>query len=695
MISWSKAPFVRILIPFIAGLLIYRSGWNFADHSWIMPSLIALMLTYAAWLFIFKSLNTYKTRFLQGAIIMYCILSFGWLTAHYSDLRNRNDFIGNLTTNQAIELILKIDNTVEQKNSNMKTTATALAVKNDSVWTRCSGKILLYIANPDTAPTLTYGDVIAVKCYLNEVQNPLFNSDFNYKKYLADKNIFHQTYIRDDHYTLLEKKQGNVIMTFALSVRDRMVGILQNKLGDNDESGVVAAMLTGYRADISADMMNAYNKAGVIHIMSVSGLHVGVIYIMITAFASLFGWFKKKKWLNVLLVLSLIWFYAFLTGLSASVLRSAVMISFVVIGTALQRNISPYNSLAAAAFLLLAFNPGSIGKIGFQLSFVAVLGILLFQRPLYNLWHIRNKWLDKIWQLACVSMAAQLITLPFILYYFGQFPVYFLISNMIVVPLSSLVLYAGMAAVLLSWIPFVNVAVSFITIWLTKAMNFIVVTIESLPGSVISNIYISAWPAMILVIIIALGYIMFYRKKIRLVYPILLLSIVATLFDWHFKRDFENKQEAFFIKDGNEYIVGIKQNNSVYLMLPSDTFVMSDYLKTRLNRFAKRNSLQTITTGEMFNDKMVFRHENFIGWNQFRMFTWYERKMPPAAANLPQTDLILAPSLSKYYFEKFTGVMPSKYILTKVRTEKPGIIDINSKREWKFALNNNAAISPF
>ena len=682
MNSWSKAPFVRILIPFIAGLLIYRSGWDIAGQSWILPSLLALLLASAAWMFIFKSLNTYKTRFLQGAVIIYCILSFGWLTAHYSDIRNHKDFIGNLPKNQPVELILKIDNTVEQKNSNMKTTAAALAVRNDSGWTRCSGKILLYIANSDTAPTLAFGDVIAVKCYLNEVQNPLFNSDFNYKKYLADKNIFHQTYIRDDHYTLLEKKQGNAVMTFALSVRDKMVGILQDQLGDNDESGVVAAMLTGYRADISADMMNAYSKAGVIHIMSVSGLHVGVIYIMITAFVGLFGWFKKRKWLNVLLVLSLIWFYAFLTGLSASVLRSAVMISFVVAGTAMQRNISPYNSLAAAAFLLLVFNPGSLGEIGFQLSFVAVLGILLFQRPLYNLWHIRNKWLDKIWQLACVSMAAQLITLPFILYYFGQFPVYFLISNMIVVPLSSLVLYAGMAAVLLSWIPFVNVAVSFGTIWLTKAMNFIVITIESLPGSVISNIYISAWPAVILVIIIALGYAMFYRKKIRLIYPMLLLAIAATLFEWNFKRGIEKNQEAFFIKDGSEYIVGIKQDNSVYLMLPSDTFAMSDYLNTRLTRFAERNSLQTITAGEMFNDKMIFRHENFIGWNQLRMLTWNERKMPPAIENLPQTDLMLAPSLSKYCFEKNASGLPTRIVFSKMKTTNPLFVNITSKKEW-------------
>lgn len=682
MNSWSKAPFVRILIPFIAGLLIYRSGWDIAGQSWILPSLLALMLASAAWMFILKSLNTYKTRFLQGAVIIYCILSFGWLTAHYSDIRNNNDFIGNLPKNQPVELILKIDNTVEQKNSNMKTTAAALAVRNDSGWTRCSGKILLYIANSDTAPTLAFGDVIAVKCYLNEVQNPLFNSDFNYKKYLADKNIFHQTYIRDDHYTLLEKKQGNAVMTFALSVRDKMVGILQDQLGDNDESGVVAAMLTGYRADISADMMNAYSKAGVIHIMSVSGLHVGVIYIMITAFVGLFGWFKKRKWLNVLLVLSLIWFYAFLTGLSASVLRSAVMISFVVAGTAMQRNISPYNSLAAAAFLLLVFNPGSLGEIGFQLSFVAVLGILLFQRPLYNLWHIRNKWLDKIWQLACVSMAAQLITLPFILYNFGQFPVYFLISNMIVVPMSSLVLYAGMAAVLLSWIPFVNVAVSFGTIWLTKAMNFIVITIESLPGSVISNIYISAWPAVILVIIIALGYAMFYRKKIRLIYPMLLLAIAATLFEWNFKRGIEKNQEAFFIKDGSEYIVGIKQDNSVYLMLPSDTFAMSDYLNTRLTRFAERNSLQTITAGEMFNDKMIFRHENFIGWNQLRMLTWNERKMPPSVGNLPQTDLILAPSLSKYYFEKNASGLPTRIVFSKMKTTNPLFVNITSKKEW-------------
>ncbi|MPM05197.1 hypothetical protein SDC9_51485 [bioreactor metagenome] len=686
MSSWSKAPFVRILIPFVAGLLIYRSGWFDLSYSLIAASVLALLIALAAWLFMFPSLSTYRVKNIQGSLILLCIVACGWLVSYNSDYRNNNDFIGNLPKDSMIEMILKTDNAVEQKNSNLKTTASVLAFKTDSGWAPCSGRILLYISNPDSAAKLGYGDIIAARFYLNEVQNPLFNSDFNYKKYLADKNIFHQAYISDDQFTVLKTDAGNPLMSFALGIRGKMVDILQNQLGENDESAVISAMLAGYRADISADMMKAYSQAGVIHIMSVSGLHVGVIYIMITAFIGLFGWFKKKKWINVVLVLSLIWFYALLTGLSASVLRSAVMISFVVIGSAMQRSTSPYNSLAAAAFILLAFNPAGIGEIGFQLSFTAVLGILLFQRPLYNLWHIRNKWLDKIWQLACVSMAAQLMTLPFILYYFGQFPVYFLISNLIVVPLSSFVLYAGMAAVLLSWIPYIGTAVSFVALWLTKGMNFVVTTIESLPGAVISNIFISAWPAVILVLVVGLLYLMYYRRKVRLLYPVLLLAIVASLFEWQNKYAFEKQKEVFFIKDGGEFITGIKQYKSVFLILPSDSFAMSDYLASRLDRFAGQNSLQIITVPQVFNNEDLFRHENFLAWNQYRMLNWSGRKMPGPAENFPDIDLLLAPNLGRYYFEKYDGQLPADRVMSKIRSDDAGMMYIGGKKEWKFRV---------
>jgi len=688
MNAWSKNPFVRILIPFIIGLLVYRSNWIPALSAGLMLSVsTAMVVVLAAWFFLFDRWQTYRNRHVQGALLITVILLLGWLLAFNHDDRTRPDFMGNINRNEPVEMILTIDNTVEQKSNSLKTTAVVHAYKQGDAWIKCHGKLLLYISNNDTVQPLHYGDRIVASFRLNEVQEPLLNSDFDYKSYLADKNIFYQAYIADEQYAILERNCGNWFIQQSLVIRDRMVSILQSQLGDSDEFGVVSAMLIGYRADISADMMKAYSEAGVIHIMSVSGLHVGVIYIMITAFIGLFGWFRKNKWLNILIVLLLIWFYALLTGLSASVLRSAVMISFVAFGQAMQRSISPYNSLASAAFLLLVFNPGSIGEIGFQLSFVAVLGILLFQRPIYNTWHIRNKWLDKIWQLACVSLAAQLITLPFILYYFGQFPVYFLVSNIIVVPLSSLVLYAGMAAVFLSWIPWLNVAAAFITLWLTKIMNWVVITIESWPSAVISNIYLSSWAAIIVMLIIFSVYLLYQKKNFRLIYAVLTLCIVATLFQWNKNYSNCQQQQTFILKDGRNYVVAIQEKNTMYTFVPADSSQPSAYVQQRLDKFASRNHLQTIRVPLQYSDNVLYRHQGFIGWNQFRVLIWTNYKMPQNTGALPKLDLMLAPALSKYYFEKHQGPLPAKNMLTKVYSDKAGILNLNSKKEWSFSLN--------
>ena len=676
---WSKMPFVRILIPFIVGILAYRAFPTEFTFNSILFIVIAILTLLAAWLFIFKSLISYSIRFVQSILLLVCVLCIGYLVAYNNDIRNKGDFIGYMVGNEPVEMILKINNEVEQKKNNMKTAVSALAFKSDTGWEQCSGKILLYIANQDSQPKLNYGDIIVAKIYLNSVQEPLFNSDFNYKKFLANKNIYHQSYVRE--YAVLERNCGNKIIAFALNVRNKIADILEKGLGSNDEFGVVSAMLTGYRADISADMMRAYSGAGVIHIMSVSGLHVGVIYIMITAFIGLFGFLQKRKVLNVVIVLVLIWFYATLTGLSASVLRSAVMISFVVIGTAMNRTISSYNSLAAAAFVLLAFNAGTLGEIGFQLSFLAVLGILLFQRPIYNLLNVNNKWLDKIWQLACVSIAAQLITLPLILFYFGQFPVYFLISNILVVPLSSLILYLGMATVLLSWVPFLSDVMIFITLWATKIMNFIVTYIESLPFAIISNIYIYAIVAVILFVVLCLFYLMFTQKRFKLIYPIFILSILAIFTQWNFNFKNSKSQAAFYIKDGQSYIVGVKHEKTVYLTNSSATNEVSPYLVSRLQTYLERNSLKAVILPDFFNDSTFYKNEQFLAWKNYKMLTWMERKMPQNAHLLPNLDVMLAPNLSKYYFQKQNENLPIKKVMSKIKDESPSLINISNKRE--------------
>ena len=177
---------------------------------------------------------------------------------------------------------------------------------------------------------------------------------------------------------------------------------------------------------------------------------------------------------------------------------------------------------------------------------------------------------------------------------------------------------------------------------------------------------------------------MFYHKKIKFIYLLLILGILATLFEWNHKAGFNKQQNAYFLKDGNEYIIGIKQEKNLYLINTGDSSDISDYLQIRLNRFASRNNLEIIEADTMFNDNVIFRHNGFIGWNKFSMLAWKERKMPRSSDKLPKTDLMLAPLLSKYYYENHKEHLPVKVVLARIKTNKPNCINISGKKEWVF-----------
>ncbi|PKP02618.1 MAG: hypothetical protein CVU11_11270 [Bacteroidetes bacterium HGW-Bacteroidetes-6] len=685
MNSWSKMPFVRIIIPFVAGILMYRSGLVLLTRPQIISILITLFLSTGVWLFAFPRLNPFKMRYIQGILLIAGILLSGYYISFRNDLRNSPHFVGRFLTEKESEMILQIDNSVEQKNNTFKTTAKAIAIKTNNGWESCDGKILLYIARPDSGLQPDYGDRIVAKLKITGIESPVFNSDFNYRKFLADKNIFHQAYIANGNWTLLGHNTGNPLMKLALGARMQLVSILQNQLGKTDEYAVVSAMLAGYRADMSADMMQSYSNTGAIHIMAVSGLHVGVIYLMMLALLGLIPFIKKQKWLGVVLVLGTIWFYALLTGLSASVLRATLMISFVAIGKTMRQNTSPFNNLAAAAFILLAINPNTIGEIGFQLSFAAVAGILLFFSPIYRIFYFRRKLPDKIWQLICVSLAAQLATIPFVLYYFGQFPVYFLLTNILVVPLSGVVLYAGMGAVLFSWIPGISHIAAWATIFLAKAMNFIVGSIESLPYAVLGNIYVNAKTALFIAFIIVFGFLMFRLRKIRFAYPILIFILLATAFQWEGAKNERETSFWFALKDGKQYVTGIKNAGKLYVIEPD--FAPSAFILNRIGRFANRNHLQLIPVTQQYNDSLVFRHNQFMAWSGYTIMNISGYKLPPIPESFPQADVLFAPALSKYHQRKYLAKKPSALLMTKYSVQTNRTIELNQHRDWAVNLN--------
>ena len=304
-----------------------------------------------------------------------------------------------------------------------------VAIKDSNEWHHPKGKMILYFEKDSASvSSLSYGDYFYVYGKPNRVKAPSNPGEFDYKRFLERKGIYHQLYLASDRWIEIDKQKENPIYRFALNCRAYLLDILQEKGLKGAEYAVASAILLGYSDKIDAKLLQEYSGAGAMHILCVSGLHVGIVYVVFSMLLFFLGKTDRSRFLKSMLLILLIWSYAVLTGLSPSVMRASAMFSLVAIGQNMRRDTNIFNTLSASAFILMLIDPLIILNLGFQLSYSAVLGIVLLQPPIYRIFTIKSKILDKIWTIIAVSIAAQIGTLPITLYYFHQFPNYFFLS---------------------------------------------------------------------------------------------------------------------------------------------------------------------------------------------------------------------------------------------------------------------------
>jgi competence protein ComEC len=260
-----------------------------------------------------------------------------------------------------------------------------------------------------------------------------------------------------------------------------MIYAFRRMIKSKEELGLVEALVIGFKEDLDKELVQSYSATGTVHVIAISGLHLGLIFWVINALLEMLPHHKLMKYPKLLLTLTALWGFALLAGGGPSVLRSALMFTCILIGKTMHRHSSSLNSICVAGFMLLLYNPYWLWDTGFQLSFAAVVSIICYQQSIYAFFEIRNKWMDKIWSATSVTLAAQILTLPFCIYYFHQFPVYFLLTNLVAVPLSSLVLLG--ALLLLALAPFHSIAnrFGFAIEWLAGLMNKFIRLMESMP----------------------------------------------------------------------------------------------------------------------------------------------------------------------------------------------------------------------
>ena len=312
-----------------------------------------------------------------------------------------------------------------------------------------SGKIRVSIRTNEGIPLrLKYGDELIIPAKLSVIPAALNPNEFDYKAWLATQNLYHQTYLKPQEIVKLPTNSGNRLIRFAFDLRAEQVAIYRKLIKNDDAFAVASTLILGYRADLSSQMLNIYSKTGTIHALSVSGMHVALVYLVLNQLLYFLNRKQATRIIKTTLILSLIWFYTLLTGFSPSVLRAAIMISVFIIAKLFNRNTNSYNIIAFAAFCLLLYNPLLLWDVGFQLSFMAVIGLIYLQPKIEGWLYVKNPWLNKIWSTIAMSLAAQLATYPFSVYYFHQFPLYFLFSNLFITLPTALIMYIGLSILL-------------------------------------------------------------------------------------------------------------------------------------------------------------------------------------------------------------------------------------------------------
>lgn len=456
----------------------------------------------------------FHLQWLQGLMLNLLIFCFALFLTRQVDIRNDRGWFGTYL-NDSSAIIVKLTEPPVEKAKSFKATATVQGFVYNGRIKNAKGKLLIYFSKEELSYLPAYGDHILITNGISEVKNAGNPGAFDYKRYLCFQQTFHQAFLKNGDYRLVKKTGGNPFYRFIFLARTTTIGTLQRYIrGDKKVTGIAEALLIGYKENLDKETVQEYSNTGVVHIIAISGMHLGLIYVVLVWIFSRVPLIKNSTVVKVALILTCLWLFSLLTGASASVLRSAVMFTCIITGKSFFKGGSMYNSLAASAFLLLCYDPFLLWDVGFQLSYCAVIGIVWLQKPFSDLLYIANKYRRKLWEMCTVTMAAQVLTLPVCLYYFHQFPTTFLFTNLFCVPLSTVVLFGEILLILLSFAGPIAAIIGkcvYILIWL---MNFIVRTCNRLPFSVVENIYTDPFTTVLLYLfVISLISGLLYKKK--------------------------------------------------------------------------------------------------------------------------------------------------------------------------------------
>lgn len=611
--TFNSFPFIRFTLAFILGVVVYHYGNESLSMHW--GWLIAIALAY---LFL-----NFKNSFRFQPLLF--LLSFGFLFVagflrlqqHRED--NQPDHLLSINS-EIIAYKAKVVKEPDPKAKSINLKVEVLEVLTEE-WTKASGKVNVYVDQAKGAE-IVFGDILLIKGSPNLSEGPKNPGEFDFRNYLVYNNIFHQQFVGEAFHLVGHRVfWWQKPFEYSIKARNKCADLLSAHIQDKDARAVLLAITLGVKDELDNELQASFSAAGAMHVLAVSGLHVGIIYGIILLFfkrIKLNSW-ERRWWMATISILFL-WAYAFITGLSPSVLRAVTMFSFVAIAKAKNTNSSIYNTLAASAFVLLCWNPYLIMSVGFQLSYLAVFGIVYLQPRFYRLLDLNNHWLDKIWEISCVSLAAQIATAPLSILYFHQFPTYFLFSNLFVIPAAFAMLIMGLLVLTFGSIPYLGDAINWLSEKFVVLVNKMVFGVKQIPGSTIEGIHLTTLETWLVYAAILMLISLFAIKKFKYLNWSLAFCLAFAISQTLHWQGFKNHE--FSVLDvAGEAVLDFRKDNKSQLIADSTFMHDTDRIKFHLlpmrqtagSSLSPKDDQLNLKVNEMYGNRwIVFEGKTFL-----------------------------------------------------------------------------------
>ncbi len=564
---------VFLTIALVIGILI---------ETYFVISISALTSVFAIFFLLFLAIHYITNKQLKNpwyylVMVFFIFVIIGMFSVNIQNTLNYKQHHNNYLEKEN-SILLKITKTLKSTKYYDRYQAKVIQVNNK----KTIGKVLVN-KKKDSLNKLKIGNVYYTENLFKKINKPKNPYQFNYRKYLKRKQIIHQITLTDKNY-IVSKSNAFSISIIASNIRSRIQKNLKQKNFTKDAFGIINALLLGQRQDVSKELIQDYQNAGAMHILAVSGLHIGIIYgILLVLFLPIkrlnFNSIKGKT-IQILLVILFLWSYAILASLSASVVRATTMFTAIALGLLSKRKTNTLHNLFISMFVLLLFHPNFLFDVGFQLSYLAVFSIVYWQPKFNACYQPKNKIFRFFWQICTVSFAAQIGILPLSLFYFHQFPLLFFVSSLVIIPVLGIVLGFGFLVLFLAYF---NILPNFIvSVYgeIIEKMNVFIQFIAKQEQFLIKNIFFSVFLVFGFYFLIIAIYRFFEKQNFKKLQTILIVILGIQLIYFYEKYQRETTKEMIIFNQSKHSIIGFRNGNSLNIYHNLDNFSKHSIIDT-------------------------------------------------------------------------------------------------------------------